>query len=120
MNFSMAVPVAAPAPALPARRATRLSEYEWVGAIPFILVHLAPLLAFWTGTRWQDWAVCVGLYWMRMFFVTAFYHRYFSHRTYKTSRWFQFVMAFLTMTSSQKGVLWWACLLYTSPSPRDS
>jgi stearoyl-CoA desaturase (delta-9 desaturase) len=104
MHFSM--PLAAPA--LSAQRATRLSEYQWVGAIPFILVHLAPLLAFWTGTHWQDWAVCIGLYWMRMFFVTGFYHRYFSHRTYKTSRWFQFVIAFLTMTSSQKGVIWWA------------
>jgi len=43
-----------------------------------------------------------------MFFVTAGYHRYFSHRTYKTSRWFQFFLAFMAQTSAQKGVLWWA------------
>jgi len=43
-----------------------------------------------------------------MFFVTAGYHRYFSHRSFKTSRWFQFVIAFMAMSSSQKGVLWWA------------
>ncbi|HTQ05752.1 MAG TPA: acyl-CoA desaturase [Polyangiaceae bacterium] len=94
----------------PVRRrvATKLSEYQWLGATPFIAVHLLPLLAFWTGTKWQDWACCVALYWARMFGVTGVYHRYFSHRTYKTSRVFQFLLALLAMSSSQKGVLWWA------------
>lgn len=95
-------------PPVRSRVATKLSEYQWVGAIPFIVVHLLPLLAFYTGTRWQDWACCVALYWVRMFGVTGVYHRYFSHRTYKTSRVFQFLLAFLAMSSSQKGVLWWA------------
>jgi stearoyl-CoA desaturase (delta-9 desaturase) len=90
------------------RVATKLSEYQWLGAAPFIAVHLLPLLAFWTGTRWQDWACCVALYWVRMFGVTGVYHRYFAHRTYKTSRVFQFLLALLAMSSSQKGVLWWA------------
>jgi stearoyl-CoA desaturase (delta-9 desaturase) len=95
-------------PPAPTTRARKLSEYEWFGAIPFMLVHALPLLAFWTGTKWQDWAVCVALYWIRMFGVTGVYHRYFSHRTYKTSRFFQFLLALLAMSSSQKGVLWWA------------
>jgi stearoyl-CoA desaturase (Delta-9 desaturase) len=95
-------------PPAPTQRAGKLSEYQWVGAIPFMLVHALPLLAFWTGTKWQDWAVCVALYWIRMFGVTGVYHRYFSHRTYKTSRLFQFLLALLAMSSSQKGVLWWA------------
>jgi stearoyl-CoA desaturase (delta-9 desaturase) len=43
-----------------------------------------------------------------MFFVTAGYHRYFSHRTFKTSRIFQCILAFLSETSAQKGVLWWS------------
>jgi len=43
-----------------------------------------------------------------MFFITGAYHRYFSHKTYETSRWFQFVLAFMAQTSLQKGVLWWA------------
>ena len=50
----------------------------------------------------------LALLFVRMFFVTAGYHRYFSHRSFKTSRVFQFVIAFMAMTSSQKGVLWWA------------
>ena len=95
-------------PLAPTYRAQKLSEYQWVGAIPFMLVHVLPLGAFFTGARWQDWACCVALYFVRMFGVTGAYHRYFSHRTYKTSRAFQFVLAVLAMSSSQKGVLWWA------------
>lgn len=85
-----------------------LRYYSALGAVPFIIVHLLPLLALYTGTKWQDWAVCVALYWIRMFAVTGGYHRYFSHRTYKTSRAFQFFLAFLAQTSAQKGALWWA------------
>ncbi len=88
--------------------AQRLRDYQWFGAIPLILVHLLPLLAFYTGTTTADWVVCIALYWIRMFGVTGVYHRYFSHRTYKTSRVFQFVLALIAMSSSQKGVLWWA------------
>ncbi len=76
--------------------------------IPMVLVHLLPLLAFFTGVSWQDWVVCVALYYVRMFAITAGYHRYFSHKTYKMGRVMQFLMAFLGTTSAQKGVLWWA------------
>ncbi|MDX2055286.1 MAG: acyl-CoA desaturase [Polyangiaceae bacterium] len=92
----------------PRKAATKLTDYEWAGAIPFILVHILPFGAFFTGTKWQDWAVCVALYWLRMFGVTGFYHRYFSHRTFKTSRVMQFLMAFWAQTSSQRGAVWWA------------
>jgi stearoyl-CoA desaturase (Delta-9 desaturase) len=77
-------------------------------ALPFASVHLACLAAFFVRFRWSDVVLCLGLYYGRMFFVTAGYHRYFSHRSFKTSRAFQFVLAYLAMTSSQKGILWWA------------
>jgi stearoyl-CoA desaturase (delta-9 desaturase) len=73
-----------------------------------LVIHFVPLLAFFTGVTWFDWTVAIVLYFLRMFFITGFYHRYFSHKTFKTSRWFQFVMAFLAQTSMQKGALWWA------------
>ena len=66
------------------------------------------LLAFQTGVRWEWVLLAIGSYYLRMVAVTAGYHRYFSHRSYKTSRVFQFLLAFLAMTSAQKGVLWWA------------
>lgn len=95
------------APPPPIARESGLRYYSALGAIPFIIVHLLPLLAFYTGTKWQDWVVCIALYWIRMFFVTGGYHRYFAHRTYKTSRFFQFILAFCAQTTAQKGALWW-------------
>ena len=79
-----------------------------LGTIPFWLCHLACLGAIWTGFGVWEAVLCLGLYYVRMFGVTAGYHRYFAHRSYRTSRWFQFVLAWLAMSSTQKGVLWWA------------
>jgi stearoyl-CoA desaturase (delta-9 desaturase) len=81
---------------------------DWVAAIPFFAVHLAPLGAFFVTVTWQDWALCAVLYVTRMFFITAGYHRYFSHRSYRMGRVAQFVMAFGGTTAVQKGPLWWA------------
>lgn len=82
--------------------------YDLVRFLPFILVHVACLGVFWTGARPIDWAVFGLFYFFRIFGVMAGYHRYFSHRTFKTSRAFQLVLAVLAMTTGQKGVLWWA------------
>ncbi len=82
-------------------------HWDW-DAIPFLTIHLMCLLAFLTGIRWEWVILAIGSYYLRMVAVTAGYHRYFSHRSYKTSRLFQFLLAFLAMTSAQKGVLWWA------------
>ena len=76
--------------------------------LPFLLVHVGCLAAIWSGISWQAIVICVVLYWLRMFAITAGYHRYFSHRAYATSRAFQFILAFLAQSSAQKSVLWWA------------
>jgi stearoyl-CoA desaturase (delta-9 desaturase) len=77
-------------------------------AIPFILVHLGCFAAIWTGVTWLALAICVTLYWLRIFAIGAGYHRYFSHRAYTTSRAFQFVLALMSQTTTQKSVIWWA------------
>lgn len=74
----------------------------------FILMHFIPLAAIYTGVTLESVILCITLYWVRMFFVTAGYHRYFSHRSFQTSRVFQFILAFGAQTTGQKGVLWWA------------
>src|ERR1700761_8466684 len=79
-------------------------------AVPFWLGHVACLAAFWTGVTWQALALCVGLYWLRIFAIGAGYHRYFSHKSFSTSRPFQFVLAFLAQTTAQNSVLWWAAM----------
>ncbi|VXD11021.1 acyl-CoA desaturase [Marinoscillum sp. 108] len=76
--------------------------------ISFTLMHFIPFAALLTGVTLFDWMICIFLYFFRMFWITGGYHRYFAHRSYKTSRWFQFVIAFMAQTSAQKGALWWA------------
>ncbi|RAW03193.1 acyl-CoA desaturase [Pseudochryseolinea flava] len=76
--------------------------------VAFAIVHLVPLAAFFVPVTTFDWIVCAVLYLIRMFWVTGGYHRYFAHKSYKTSRFFQFIIAFMSQTSAQKGALWWA------------
>ncbi|MEE8524586.1 MAG: acyl-CoA desaturase, partial [Thermoanaerobaculia bacterium] len=66
------------------------------------------LAALWTGVTRTTVAIAIGLFLLRMFAVTAGYHRYFSHRSFKTSRPFQFLLAFVAQSSAQQGALWWA------------
>ena len=79
-----------------------------VAAAGFLLVHLAALGVFAVGFSWKGVALCLASYYLRMFAITAGFHRYFSHRTYKLARVPQFLLAFLGQTAAQKGVLWWA------------
>ena len=84
-------------------------DYGWLVSLPFLGVHVAAVAGVaLLGWSWKGFALAIALYYLRMFGVTGGYHRYFSHRTYRTSRWFQFVMALLATLSLQKGVLWWA------------
>ncbi|NVK21761.1 MAG: acyl-CoA desaturase [Kangiellaceae bacterium] len=81
---------------------------DWPRVIPFIAIHLTCLFAFVTGVSWIAIAVCLVTYFIRMFAITAFYHRYFSHKTFKTSRFMQAFFGFLGACSTQRGPLWWA------------
>ena len=81
---------------------------DWNRMIPFILIQLTCLFVLLTGWSWFAVGTAVLLYVVRMFAITGFYHRYFSHRTFKTSRAFQFVMAWVGASSAQRGPLWWA------------
>ena len=82
---------------------------EHLASILFYLVHVAALgIVVVTGVSWQGMAWALGMYYLRMFGLTAGYHRYFSHRSFRTSRPGQFVLALLGTVAVQKGVLWWA------------
>jgi len=97
-----------PDPTVYTTSAIKGGDIAYPSAIPFLVVHLGCLAALWTGVTWSTIALCAGLYGLRMFAVTAGYHRYFSHRAYSTSRTFQFALAFLAQSTAQKSVLWWA------------
>lgn len=81
---------------------------KWVLPVPFLLLNLSVLFVFVVGFSWVALGVAVALYVIRMFGITAVYHRYFAHRTYKASRPVQFALAFLGNTAAQRGPLWWA------------
>jgi len=81
---------------------------DWLRCIPLVAVHLMCVGLFWVGWSWIAVAAAVVLYVVRMFGITGWYHRYFAHRSFRTSRWVQFLFAFITASSAQRGPLWWA------------
>lgn len=85
-----------------------VQRVEWARILPFVLLHGGCLAVIWVG--WSPVAVAVagGLYLVRMFALTGLYHRYFSHRAFKTSRPMQLLFAILGNSAVQRGPLWWA------------
>jgi stearoyl-CoA desaturase (delta-9 desaturase) len=81
---------------------------DWIGLVPYVGLHLGCFAVILVGWSPVAVAVAIGLYLIRMFALTGFYHRYFSHRTFRTSRAFQFVAAVLGNSCVQRGPLWWA------------
>ena len=84
------------------------SSVDWLRVLPFVLLHLSCLLVLVVGWSWTAVAVAMALYVVRMFAITGFYHRYFSHRSFKTNRFWQFLFAVAGNTAVQRGPLWWA------------
>lgn len=83
-------------------------KVDWIRCIPFLLLHLVCFSVIWVSWSWAALGVCFALYIIRMFAITGFYHRYFSHRTFETSRFWQFIFAFVGNSAAQRGPLWWA------------
>jgi stearoyl-CoA desaturase (delta-9 desaturase) len=83
-------------------------DVDWFRVVPFIALHLSCLFAIAVGWSWTALTVATLAYCARMFAITAFYHRFFSHRSFKTSRAMQFVFALIGATAIQRGPIWWA------------
>ncbi|MDE1958277.1 MAG: acyl-CoA desaturase [Xanthomonadaceae bacterium] len=81
---------------------------DWVRAVPFIAMHAACVGVFWVGVSATALAAALGMYVLRMFAITGFYHRYFSHKAFRTGRAVQFLFALFGAMSVQRGPLWWA------------
>lgn len=98
--FDSHVPLEVPPAVTPAQKLWRYKNY--------LLLHVACLGVFWVGVSPVALWVAAGLYVLRMFAITAFYHRYFSHRAFTAGRGAQFVFAVLGNSAAQRGPLWWA------------
>lgn len=84
------------------------NQIDWLRLVPFLAIHLGCLGVLWVGASATSVLLAVALYVIRMFAITAFYHRYFSHRAFRTSRLAQFCFAVLGNSAAQRGPLWWS------------
>jgi len=91
-----------------ASKTSKDTQIQWLRIIPFILLHIACLAVFWVGVSWFAVWFMVLFYMIRMFAITAFFHRYLSHKTFQTSRSVQFIFLLIGTMSAQRGPLWWA------------
>jgi len=87
---------------------TTQESLNWLRIAPFVLLHIACLSVIWVG--WSPIALIVAVlfYALRMVGITAFYHRYFAHKAFKTGRVTQFIFALIGAAATQRGPLWWA------------
>lgn len=83
-------------------------KIDWLRCVPFVFTHLACFAVFFVGISFWAVAVCLIAYAVRVFALTGFYHRYFSHRAFKTSRFMQFCFGVLGASAAQRGPLWWS------------
>jgi len=81
---------------------------NWLSSTPFLAFHVLAVVALFTGVDRRSLLACGVLYFTRMFFITAGYHRYFAHRSFKAGRTVRFLLALGGTTAVQKGPLWWA------------
>lgn len=84
------------------------ATFRRLGFLALVLLHLAGAAALWTGVSVRAAALCGALYLLQMFGVTAGYHRYFSHRSFETGPAMRAVLSFLSLSTLQRPVLWWA------------
>jgi stearoyl-CoA desaturase (delta-9 desaturase) len=93
--------------AVAAQHAARRRKASYI--VRYLVIQFLGLgMPWFVGISGWSLALAAVTYAIGMFGVTAGYHRFFSHRTYKTSRWFAVVLAVMAEMTAQKGVIWWA------------
>lgn len=102
MNESLHSALVNPA-ALRAQRAIALT----VMVVPFVGTLVAFALALAHGVTTLDLALFFAMYFVSMFGVTAGFHRYFAHRSFRTSRWMQTLLVVLGSMTAQGPLLFW-------------
>ena len=84
-----------------ADRIDLLRSYAFTG------VHILALGTLFTGVSVPALIALLVTFRVRLFGITGGYHRYVAHRSFKTSRFFQFALARLGASAGQNGPLWW-------------
>jgi len=90
------------------RSLSRGYRIDFLKSYAFVGVHLLAVASiFFTGFSVAALVALLATFWIRLFGITGGYHRYFSHRSFKTGRVFQFLLAGLGASAGQNGPLWW-------------
>jgi stearoyl-CoA desaturase (Delta-9 desaturase) len=74
----------------------------------YLSVHLACLGVFFTGAIWQGVKIFLISFLIRSFALGAGYHRYFAHKSFRTSRAMQFILGLLGTLALEGSPIWWA------------
>ncbi|WP_031468200.1 acyl-CoA desaturase [Sciscionella sediminilitoris] len=83
-----------------------------LGVIVFLLLPMVALLAaipfaWGWGLSWLDIILGFAFYWVSLLGVTAGFHRYFTHGSYKANRGLRTALAIAGMTALQGPVIFW-------------
>jgi sn-1 stearoyl-lipid 9-desaturase len=91
-----------------ATSSTKLS-LDWPVIIFMALVHGGAILAFLPGFfSWQGVVLALVLHWITGGLgITLCWHRMLSHRSFKSPKWLEYLLAFCGTLSMQGGVIWW-------------
>jgi stearoyl-CoA desaturase (Delta-9 desaturase) len=102
---------------------TGAGDVHLVNVFYFSFIHLLPFGAFFSGVTLSSVVACLVLYFVRIFFITAGYHCYFSHRAFRAGRVIQLILALGAQSSGQGSALKWAATHRhhhaTADSPAD-
>ena len=77
---------------------------------PIIGSLLAIILLFFGYGGWFEIGVFLLMYSVTMIGVEVGFHRYFTHKSFTTSKFVEIILAVLGSMSGQGGVLWWAAV----------
>lgn len=92
-------------------RQHKWEEFDPISVLFILVFHMAAIVGvFVVGVSLYLVGLGVLSYALRVWVITAGYHRYFAHRSFKTSRAFQFIIGLLGTLAVERGPLWWATM----------
>jgi stearoyl-CoA desaturase (delta-9 desaturase) len=89
------------------RRGITLSKIDWPVTIGMLALHVGVIFAPWTWS-WSGLIVCLFLMWLTgNIGITLCYHRLLTHRSFRTPKWFEYVLTLIGCTAWQGGPAQW-------------